>query len=134
VFEKECEFCRKLFTLSKGAWKRQKSCKSEECEKARKDINNRLYKEKNPDCFKGRYVNLKEWREANPDYQREWYQKNKFKKRVNRAKNLKIQVNEFTNLIDSIDENLKRLRKMQVTVLMQNTDIQGAIEFGGYQT
>jgi len=124
VLEKECKFCGNPFKPSKGSWKRQKSCKSKGCEKARKAENNRLYKEKNPDCFKGRYENLKEWRKANPGYQREWYQKNKCKKKVNREKTLKIQANDFIYLIDSIDKSLNSLRKIQVTGLVQGTDIQ----------
>jgi hypothetical protein len=53
----------------------QKSCNDPECRAKRKRESHKKWLEANPDYFKGRYSEVKEWRAKHPDYQRLWRKK-----------------------------------------------------------
>jgi hypothetical protein len=77
VVERKCRYCGRGFVADRRVGDRQKAC-SVPCQKLRKQENNRLYKEKNPDYWKNHYEDhVKPWRQKHPDYQRQWRQKRK---------------------------------------------------------
>ena len=51
---------------------RQKCCGREECQKKRKRAQERRWLEQNPGYFKGRYSDVKAWREAHSGHQKRW--------------------------------------------------------------
>ena len=67
---KKCAFCGRFFRPDSRVGDRQKSCKDLHCQQKRRWSQQRAWRAKNPDYFKGRYGYLKEWRMAHPDYQR----------------------------------------------------------------
>lgn len=75
--QKRCICCGRFFVPDCRVGDRQKSCKSKKCQDKRKKLSQKRWVEKNPDCFKGRYENTKQWRKDNPDYQRQWRAKNR---------------------------------------------------------
>lgn len=60
---KRCLFCGRYFTPDCRVKDRQKSCRREECKKARKKKAQETWLEKNPDYFQGRYPYVKSWRQ-----------------------------------------------------------------------
>jgi|SRR5208337_5166484 len=73
--QKRCVYCGRYYKPNPRVWKIQKSCSDPECRAKRKRESHQKWLEANPDCFKGRYVEIKEWRNKNPDYQRLWRKK-----------------------------------------------------------
>ena len=73
--QKRCVYCGRYYKPNPRVWKIQKSCSDQECRAKRKRESHQKWLEANPDCFKGLYVEIKEWRKKNPDYQRLWRKK-----------------------------------------------------------
>ncbi|MCX5887432.1 MAG: hypothetical protein NT096_16210 [Proteobacteria bacterium] len=73
--QKRCVYCGRFYRPDPRARKTQKSCNDAKCRAKRKRESQRKWVEANPDYFKGRYVNVKEWRKKHPDYQRLWRKK-----------------------------------------------------------
>jgi len=69
---KRCVYCGRYYKPDPRARKVQKSCRDARCRAKRKRESQRRWVETNPDCFKGRYSEIKAWREKHPDYQRLW--------------------------------------------------------------
>lgn len=69
---KQCEYCGRFFVPHPFAGNRQKACGSASCKRRQKSFSQKKWLEKNPGYFRGRYPQLKEWRETHPDYQRLW--------------------------------------------------------------
>lgn len=68
---KKCVYCGRFYRPDPrvvGA----KSCANPECREKRKQEARRKWRDANPDCYKDRYAEIKEWREKHPDYQRLW--------------------------------------------------------------
>jgi hypothetical protein len=74
--KKKCHYCGKVFIPDPRVGRRQKAC-SLQCQRLRKRQNNKAFSKNNPDYWQGRYKYLEEWRQKNPDYQRQWRQKKK---------------------------------------------------------
>jgi len=72
---KRCVYCGQYYRADPRTRKTQKSCRDPRCRAKRKRESQRRWTEANPDYFKGRYVNVKEWRKKHPDYQRLWRKK-----------------------------------------------------------
>jgi hypothetical protein len=73
--QKRCVYCGRYYRPDPRVRKTQKSCSNAKCRAKRKRESQRRWVEANPDYFKGRYVNVKEWRRNHPDYQRLWRRK-----------------------------------------------------------
>jgi hypothetical protein len=73
--QKRCVCCGRYYRPDVRAREIQKSCKDPNCRAKRKRESHHKWLEANPDYFKGRYVEIKEWRRKNPDYQRLWRKK-----------------------------------------------------------
>ena len=70
---KKCVSCGRFFEADPRVRKRQKSCGAAECRKKRKKMQERAWKERNPEYFEDFYVSyVKPWREAHPEYQKRW--------------------------------------------------------------
>ena len=70
-WQKRCKYCGRYFRPDKRV-KGQKSCFRKPCKSKRKKESQEAWLKKNPDYFKGRYEQTKEFREKNPTYQSEW--------------------------------------------------------------
>jgi hypothetical protein len=70
--QKRCIYCGGFFKPDPRAGDRQKTCKKIECRKKRKQYAQKIWNDANPDYFKGRYENTREYRRKHPDYQREY--------------------------------------------------------------
>jgi len=73
--QKRCAYCGRYYRPDPRVRKTQKSCSDAKCRAKRKRESQRKWAEANPEYFKGRYVNVKEWRKNHPDYQRLWRKK-----------------------------------------------------------
>ena len=68
---KKCVLCGRFFEPDHRVGKRQKCCRAPECQKKRKKIQERAWKKRNPEYFKGFYASyVKSWREGHPGYQK----------------------------------------------------------------
>jgi len=54
-----CVYCGRYYKPNPRVWKIQKSCSDQECRAKRKRESHQKWLEANPDCFKGRYVEIK---------------------------------------------------------------------------
>jgi len=70
-----CSICGRYFKPDRRVTYRQKTCNREACRKEQKAKSQRLWLQKSPGYFKGRYVKVSEWRKRNPDYQKRWRSK-----------------------------------------------------------
>ena len=70
--QKRCVYCGRYYKADPRARKIQKSCQDATCRAKRKRESHERWLEANPDYFKGRYSEVKAWREKHPDYQRLW--------------------------------------------------------------
>ena len=70
--QKRCVYCGRFYRPDPRARGTQKSCKSPKCRAKRKRESHKKWLEANPEYFKGRYSEVKEWRKDHPDYQRLW--------------------------------------------------------------
>jgi hypothetical protein len=68
---KRCQYCGRFFKPDHRHPHDQKSCKREDCRHRRKAEAQKQWLERNPECFHGRYINTKTWRENHPVYQKQ---------------------------------------------------------------
>jgi hypothetical protein len=73
--QKRCVYCGRYYRPDPRARDNQKSCCNPTCRAKRKRASYKKCVEANPEYFKGRYAEIKEWRKKNPDYQRLWRKK-----------------------------------------------------------
>ena len=73
--QKRCVYCGRFYRPDPRARGTQKSCKSPKCRAKRKRESHKKWLKANPEYFKGRYSEVKEWRSNHPDYQRLWRKK-----------------------------------------------------------
>lgn len=73
--QKRCVYCGRFYRPDPRTRKVQKSCQDPKCRAKRKKESQEKWLAANPECFKGRYINVKEWRKRHPDYQRLWRKK-----------------------------------------------------------
>ena len=73
--QKRCAYCGRYYKPDPRARQVQRSCQNPTCRAKRKRGSQRKWVEANPDYFKGRYSEVKAWREKHPDYQRLWRKK-----------------------------------------------------------
>lgn len=59
---KKCHFCGRYFRPDPRVGERQKACRRELCQKARKILAQHRWTERNPGYFRGRYPYVKQWR------------------------------------------------------------------------
>lgn len=118
--KKRCHYCGKLFIPDPRVGNRQKAC-STACQKLRKRENNQAFSKNNPEYWHGRYEYVKEWRMRNPDYQRQWRQKKKAKKKCKDS--TEIQAEILRKLIDSTEKSLILLREIQAEIILKAIDI-----------
>ena len=72
---KRCEVCKKFFKVDPRVGNNQRVCDSLSCQQERKRRSQANWLSRNPDAFKGRYQNTKDWLKARPGYLRAWRQK-----------------------------------------------------------
>jgi hypothetical protein len=65
-----CKYCGMFFKPDYRHRHNQKACSRNECRRKRKKEAQKRWLERNADSFRGRYINVKEWRKTHPDYQR----------------------------------------------------------------
>jgi len=70
--QKKCLFCGRFFCPDSRVGNRQKSCKRSGCVKKRKQVQQKKWRQANPDYFRDRYEYLREWRKSNSGYQKQW--------------------------------------------------------------
>jgi hypothetical protein len=74
--KKECCICHRQFVPNPKLKERQKTCGVKSCRKEWKRRLNKIWREQNPNYFKGRYeTELKEWHEKNGNYYKKDYRK-----------------------------------------------------------
>jgi hypothetical protein len=73
--QKRCVYCGRFYRPDPRARKTQKSCQNLMCKAKRKRESHKRWLEANPAYFRGRYSEVKAWREKHPDYQRLWRKK-----------------------------------------------------------
>jgi len=73
--QKRCVYCGRYYRPDPRVRRTQKSCNDPKCRARRKRESHKKWLEANPDYFKGRYAEVKEWRKNHPDYQRLWEKK-----------------------------------------------------------
>jgi hypothetical protein len=128
--KKRCHYCGKFFTPDPRVGNLQKAC-SIECQKLRKKENNRAFSKNNPEYWHGRYEYVKEWRMRNPDYQKQWRQKRKAKKKCEGP--TEIQAEIFGKALDRIEKNLMLLREIQAEIIIKAIDIQASRRYFPFQ-
>ena len=70
LFEsRKCVSCGRFFEPDPRVGERQKSCVPK-CRKEHKRRRDKVWRQRNPDYFKGRYGYVKAWRAAHPGYQK----------------------------------------------------------------
>jgi len=119
MVKKRCHYCGKVFIADKRVGDRQKAC-SPQCQKQRKKDNNRAFCRDNPEYWRGRYDVVKEWRQRNPGYQRNWRLRKK-QQRI-QMKPGEIQAELFTKALDTVEKNVILLREIQAEILVQILD------------
>ena len=119
MVKKRCHYCGRVFIAGKRVGNRQKAC-SPQCQKQRKKDNNRAFRRNNPGYWRGRYEVVKEWRQKNPGYQRNWRLKKK-QERI-QMKPGEIQAELFTKALDTVEKNVILLREIQAEILVQILD------------
>ena len=70
--QKRCPYCGKRYTPYIRAVKTQKSCGKDSCRKKSKREAHKAWLQKNPSCYRGRYVNVKSWLADHPGYLRRY--------------------------------------------------------------
>ena len=110
--QKRCLFCGRFFCPKKHVGNRQISCLRSECQKKRRQAQQKNWRNANPGYFKGRYEHTKEWRRANPGYQKRW-----------RAENTARRADEIQTLASTVSP---------ITTIRLNTRTN--IDFGEIQT
>ena len=70
--QKRCVYCGRFYRPDPRARGTQKSCKDPKCRAKRKRESHKKWLKANPEYFKGRYSEVREWRKDHPDYQRLW--------------------------------------------------------------
>jgi hypothetical protein len=118
--KKRCYYCGTLFIPDPRVGNRQKAC-STACQKVRKRQNNRAFSKNNPGYWHDRYEYVKEWRQKNPGYQRQWRQRRKAEKGC--LSSDEIQAEIFRKALDHIGKNLILLRKIQAEIILKALDI-----------
>ena len=66
--KKRCVYCHKAYRPDPRTLRFQKSCSAPACHRKRKQEAQSRYLQKNPDYFRGRYVQVKIWLAAHPRY------------------------------------------------------------------
>lgn len=127
--KKRCHYCGRLFVNDPRVGDRQKAC-SFECQKLRKKENNKAFSRGNPGYWHGRYEYVKEWRQKNPYYQRQWRQK---KKQSDLSNQGEIQAEIIRKAIDNIERNLMPLRKIQAEIILKPVDITAKRTLSNFQ-
>ena len=67
---KRCANCRDLFDPDPRAKDRQKYCSKSSCQDHRQRLNEKNWREKNPDCLAYQQGQSQAWHKARPDYSR----------------------------------------------------------------
>lgn len=117
VREKRCSYCGKKFVPDRRVGDRQKAC-SRACQKLRKQENNRLYREKNPNYWKNHYEDhVKPWRQRHPDYQRQWRQRRK--RAVKGRSSGEIQAEMLRKAIELTGRTQFYLREIQAEIILK---------------
>ena len=112
--EKRCHYCGRLFISDARVGDRQNAC-SVLCQKLRKKENNRLYRQKNPGCWKNHYEDyVKPWRQQHPDYQRQWRQRRKRGRHPG-----EIQAERIGKVIELTERTQLYLREIQAEIPLQ---------------
>ena len=70
--QSKCAFCGQFFIPDVRVGARQKSCTEPSCQIKRKKSQQKRWRTRNVGYFKERYANTKAWRQAHPDYQKQW--------------------------------------------------------------
>lgn len=87
------------------------------CQKLRKQENNRLYRNKNPDYWKNHYQDhVKPWRQKHPDYQRQWRQRRKVQKEATPSE---IQAERLRKAIEFTGRAQFYLREIQAEIILK---------------
>lgn len=113
--ERKCHYCGRGFVVDRRVGDRQKAC-SVACQKFRKQEDNRLYRERNPGCWKNHYEDyVKPWRQKHPDYQRQWRQKRKVQSKATPSE---IQAEKLSKAIELTCRTQFYLREIQAEIIV----------------
>jgi len=118
--KKRCQYCGTFFVPDKRIGDRQKAC-SATCQKLRKRDNNRSFSRKNPGYWRGRYGEVKQWRQEHPGYQRQWRQARA--RRLETMEPAEIQAELFAKALDNVDRNVHLLFKIQAEMLLHVIEV-----------
>ena len=112
---RRCPYCNQSFRPHPRIGKRQKTCGSSSCKKARKAQTDARWRRRNPECCQHDYERIKKWLGEHPHYLRryrqghpEYVQKNREARRL-RYRREKIRVDiqaEIKNQLPEITEQL----------------------------
>jgi hypothetical protein len=117
---KRCQYCGRFFVPDKRIGDRQKAC-SAACQKLRKRDNNRSFSRNNPGYWRGRYGEVKQWRQEHPGYQRQWRQARA--QRLETMEPAEIQAELFAKALDNVDRNVHLLFKIQAEMLLHVIEV-----------
>lgn len=119
---KRCIYCHQIFTPDPRIKDKQKTCNRQLCQTARKKQTQKRWTKRNPDYFKGRYGNTRDWLKKHPGYLKEYRKSHPeyVKKNSRRQKKLRTgkspltsKQNQIVDIQDAINSQLIALARVR---------------------
>lgn len=130
---KRCRYCRKWFEPDPRVAKQQKACSNADCRKKRKKHSQKLWINKNPDYFKGRYENTRDWLKKHPGYLKEYREthpeyvdKNRRQQKERRVKRTKDRTSKRVDIQDTMKP--QGVVNIEDSLKISGVDIQDAMK------
>jgi hypothetical protein len=129
---KRCRYCHRWFQPDSRVGDHQKACSKESCRKQRKKQSQKRWVNKNPDYFKGRYENTREWLKKHPGYLKkyrkthpEYVEKNRNQQRNRRVKRRNPEKKSSVDIQDTM--KLQGVVRTEDSFKIPGVDIQDTI-------